>query len=768
MSARTLDDQEMSPDKAMRSHFGMIHQLAAPFAGGGKLIVASFGENPTDLDPKTKKPGRRLQARVFHPPIGNIAYTLRVVQNYTEERHRNIYAPLVVMRPDLPKGTKGYEADIVGVLGLCADFDDAEAHLWFERLPLPPNYVLETSKGRFQAFYFFAKPLLPQDAKPLAEMLKRHARCDHGTADLSHVWRVPGCLNWPNAKKLGEGRSPEPQPVRVAVRWEGTLTDADELFQAMKDAVPEPVMEPEAPKPETATETKADTGNVSVDLLVKMMPPKLRERITQPTTGDRSKNLFFVIKALTERKVTADMIETIIRAHPIGCGDKYVDRDDLGKEIQRVQSVKGSKPSGGRSHGSQDDDGPCSGSWYNRCITGMDGAVLSNLANANLALREDPAWDGVFSYDKMEGSALLTKSIMRADGTQAVEGPFPRPITDNDVGAVQEWLQIAGLPKLSKDTTHQAVDMLAVAAGFHPVRDYLTGLTWDGVPRLAGGVTNHGEIIEPWLTRYLGAKNNQYVAGIGSMFLVALVARVMKPGCKADYMLILEGEQGIRKSTACGILAGKWFSDNMPENVAGKDASQHLKGKWLIEIAELHAMTKADATAMKAFITRPIEKYRPSYGRKDVHEPRQCLFIGTTNKAVYLRDETGGRRFWPVKVGVTRKLDTDALIRDRDQLFAEAVHRFKAGEKWWPDSAFEAEHVAPQQEARFEADAWEDRMREYLADKVRVTVLEVAHGLSIEVARLGTMEQRRITAILERLGWVRVRDWKGRGYVPKP
>jgi len=405
--------------------------------------------------------------------------------------------------------------------------------------------------------------------------------------------------------------------------------------------------------------------------------------------------------------------------------------------------------------------------WYTRCIHGQDGTVLSNLANAMLALRADPAWDGVFSYDKMEVSALLNKPIMRADGTAAVEGPFPRPVTDNDVGAVQEWLQIAGLPKLSKDTTHQAVDMQAVAAGFHPLRDYLAALTWDGIPRLAAGFTGDFERIEPWLARYLGADDTPYVTGIGVMFMTAMVARVFNPGCKADYMLILEGEQGIRKSTACGILAGKWFSDNMPD-VAGKDACQHLKGKWLIEIAELHAMNKADATALKAFITRTIEKYRPSYGRKDVHEPRQCLFIGTTNKAVYLRDETGGRRFWPVKVGVTRELDTDALIRDRDQLFAEAVHLFNSGQTWWPDSSFEAEHIAPQQAARFETDAWEDPIHEFLSDKTRVTILDVAqHGLSMEIARLGTIEQRRITAILERVGWERVRDWKGRAYVPK-
>jgi predicted P-loop ATPase len=207
----------------------------------------------------------------------------------------------------------------------------------------------------------------------------------------------------------------------------------------------------------------------------------------------------------------------------------------------------------------------------------------------------------------------------------------------------------------------------------------------------------------------------------------------------------------------------------MPENVASKDAAQHLRGKWLIEVAEMHALSKSETTALKAFITREVEKYRPSYGRKEVVEPRQCVFIGTTNKAQYLKDETGARRFWPVKVAVGRPIDTDLLATLRDQLFAEAVHRFRSGERWWPDDAFEREHIQPEQEARFEPDAWEEAISGYLADKKRVTVLEVARlALFIETARLGTADQRRVTAILDRLGWKRGArgDKGGRYWIP--
>lgn len=250
------------------------------------------------------------------------------------------------------------------------------------------------------------------------------------------------------------------------------------------------------------------------------------------------------------------------------------------------------------------------------------------------------------------------------------------------------------------------------------------------------------------------------------MFLVAAVARVFQPGAKCDYVLVLEGAQGAGKSRACEILGSPWFSDSLPDVTRDKDAAQHLRGKWIVEISELSAIGRAEAEALKSFISRPVERYRPPYGREEVIEPRQCVFIGTTNRSTYLGDDTGARRFWPVRVG---QVDITALGADRDQLFAEAVVNYRAGAQWWPDDHFEREHIRPEQDARFDSDAWESILANFLVGRERVQISEVAReALLIETARIGTKEQRRIAAILTRLGWTSGREKTGRFYQRPP
>ncbi len=319
--------------------------------------------------------------------------------------------------------------------------------------------------------------------------------------------------------------------------------------------------------------------------------------------------------------------------------------------------------------------------WLKGCQAAREGDPRGNLSNAMLALRGDPRFAGLFRLDEM----LRAPVIVDADAPGGV-----RPVTDADVSRLQEWLQRAGLETLGKDVTHQAVGLRAAECAFHPVRGYLDGLRWDGRRR-----------VRQWLHTHLGADDGPYTQRIGAMFLTAMVARIFEPGCKADYMVVLEGPQGARKSTACRILGGPWFSDCLPD--LDRDpvrVAQHLRGKWLIKVAELSATNRAESEALKAFISRREEIFTPKYARLEVHEPRQCVFVGTTNRAAYLRDETGGRRFWPVGVGA---IDAAGLARDRDQLFAEAVHLYRQGGEWWPDGDFEPPRLVGRALARARA-----------------------------------------------------------------
>jgi predicted P-loop ATPase len=396
-----------------------------------------------------------------------------------------------------------------------------------------------------------------------------------------------------------------------------------------------------------------------------------------------------------------------------------------------------------------------------------------NVGNILMALEQQPELMNAFGYDEMLRTEVLLRPLF-------VEDPNfkPRPVTDADVTAVQARLQWLGFRRLGKMTVHDAIDKHAREHAFHPVRVYLNSLRWDGVERL-----------RTWLHVYLGAERSDYTAGVGKMFLIGMVARIYRPGCKLDNMMTIEGLQGELKSQTCAVLAGEYFSDHLPD-VAGKECSQHLRGKWLIEVAELRAYGRAAIDQFKEFLTRDTERYRPPYGRKEVSEPRQCVFIGTTNKKLYLLDETGNRRFWPVEIGT---IDLNQLRQDRDQLFAEAVQRFRAGEPWWPNGQFERNTIAAEQEARYEPDAWAqpiaaflDRLPGDLVNPKRTTILEIAIGaLDYEeerperregdpppmrgtpINRFTTADQRRVAAVLTHLGWEPKRNKRERWWQPK-
>ena len=239
--------------------------------------------------------------------------------------------------------------------------------------------------------------------------------------------------------------------------------------------------------------------------------------------------------------------------------------------------------------------------WVSACIKDHKGRPIANVANAILALEGAADVRDALGYDEMLRAPVLIHQPGIPIGGDV---PEPRPLTDEDVTDIQKWMQHAGLERIQRNTVRDAVDLCARRQSFHPLRDYLESLQWDGKAR-----------VNVWLTTRLGAEFTEYTQNIGQMFLIAMVARIFEPGCKADYMLVLEGPQGILKSTACQVLADEWFSDNMPDIANNaKDVSQHLRGKWLIEVSEMHAMNRAETSLLKSFMSRTTERHRPSYG----------------------------------------------------------------------------------------------------------------------------------------------------------
>lgn len=322
--------------------------------------------------------------------------------------------------------------------------------------------------------------------------------------------------------------------------------------------------------------------------------------------------------------------------------------------------------------------------------------------------------------------------------------PTWRPWLDVDDAQLAVHAQRQGL-RVRPTICASAVQIVAHEMHAHPVRDHLDRLAWDGTPRLDG-----------WLTTYLGAAGEDegqrtYLREVGRCWLIAAVARIYRPGCKVDTVLILEGPQMAKKSSTAEALAIEpaWFTDQIAD-LGSRDAAQDLRGKWIVELGELSAMRRSEVETIKAFLSRRIDHYRPSYGRRSEDFPRQCVFIGSTNNDTYLHDTTGGRRFWPVRVGT---IDLDALRRDRDQLWAEAVAAFKAGEPWWLNRETEA-LAKVEQEDRREAHPWEVHVLAWLADRIEATaeqVLEQAIGLPKE--RQDQKHKLVVVGVLKAHGW---------------
>lgn len=376
------------------------------------------------------------------------------------------------------------------------------------------------------------------------------------------------------------------------------------------------------------------------------------------------------------------------------------------------------------------------------------GELKSCLANVYDILVHDSIWDGVLAFDEFALRTVKLKPTPYA----AEAGEWDQ--TDDSRTAM--WLARKYRFTPSTALVAEAVEVAARANTVHPPRDWLRTLVWDGRPRLS-----------TWIARFLGGEQSEYSALVGAWFLMGMIGRVMRPGSKFDYCLVLEGDQGKRKSSILAAIGGQWFGDT-DINLGDKDSMTALQGKWLHEFAELGSLARSEELRQKSFLSRQFDDYRPVYGRRFIRAPRQNVFAGSTNQWEWNKDPTGGRRFWPVEVGVD-EIDLAGFAVERDQLFAEALVRYEAGERYWPNKEEQKTIFDPVQLKRESTEPLVDALHDWVYSQYEYGGKQkpfsaadaILDGLGLKADKLTRDMSTRIGIALRKLGCTRIEKRNG-------
>lgn len=360
------------------------------------------------------------------------------------------------------------------------------------------------------------------------------------------------------------------------------------------------------------------------------------------------------------------------------------------------------------------------------------GVVRPTLSNIVEILSSDPSWKGRVALNSFADQLEIDN----------------RPLSDADEYEFLAWMTPRYGPDPSSVRIHEAFVTVATRNAYHPVRNYLNSLAWDGVKRL-----------DTWIPRHMGVADSPLARAYSRKFLISMVARIFRPGCKVDTALILHGTQGAMKSSALKALADPWFSDTSIE-IGSKDGYQTLSGSWLVEVAELDSFAKRENSAVKAYLSSAEDRFRPSYGRNTVLRRRETVFCGSTNKDDFLNDDSGSRRYWIVTV--SDSIDVESIRAERDQLFAEALLAFNAGEEWHLSREMDRARAAASEPYR-QIDPWEPALAAYLAGDPGAGIrprtgpftigflLEVVVGL--QKRDMNKNAEMRMAAALRGLGW---------------
>jgi hypothetical protein len=638
------------------------------------------------------------------------ACTADQVEAFVREHNgkRNLYYSVNPTRTAMSK--KAAKTDIAAIEYVLADLDPADGETpeaakarYLEQLngafEPKPTAAVDSGNGiqglwRLQERIVLGEPINGKfsaedqakidDVEARVAAVMRRLGAKPGTQNIDRVLRLPDTINLPNEKKRKEGRTECP----TKLLW---FNDASYPLDAF------PKEKPGKEKPD-----KKKAAGREKDELARAISESAPQ-------GKRSEAVWFVINEMLRRGYRTEAIMRVLLNRNNGVSEHVYDQSEpheyAARQVeQAIEKIEFS----------------CNDK----------GKILPTASNIRIALLNL----GVsVRYDQFADRSLL-------DGLPGY-GPALEDAAVNHL-----WLQFMQRLHFSPnlELMRIVVDDTARLNSFHPVRDYLDALQWDGVPR-----------IDKWLITYAGAEDSKYTRAVGALVLIAGVRRIRQPGCKFDEMLILEQpQQGTEKSSSLAVLAVQedWFTDDLPLNVEGKRVIETLRGRWIVEAAELSGMKKADVGHLNAMLSRRIDRARMAWGRLPIEAPRECIVIGTTNKSEYLRDTTGNRRFWPVLI---MQFDLDALRRDRDQLWAEAAAREAKGEsirlprELWPEAAKE-------QQQRLADDPFVAVLADHLGHREgKIKAADVWEILNLHGAQLTQDTYARAAEAMKRIGWTR-------------
>lgn len=685
-------------------------------------------------------PDGRPSARTFEPD------QLDEMRVYFEKKQgtQNIYFSVNQLRTSAAS-KKAKKEDVVSSHCLHVDIDDVSA---LERIlnarTLPTAVIF--SGGGYQAFY-----RLVTDETDLG----RIERCNVALAaelggdncsNIDRIMRVPWTVNVPNKKKREAGRT----PTVAYVVEEATDWTREYDIEAFEEVAVDSLGKAAAP-----VSMPSEIPLVALDGLPAELSAETRSLIEH---GDN-------------------------RDHPMGSTEaRYRSRSEVVFRVACDLARAGL------------DEIAIAGVLMNDAL-GISASILTNRSPKRYAIRQgrqacaavDSRWPDVTKADIPRPTLRNTLIAIARLGLHCEFDEFHRrkvigghtlqsfqgELSDDGCAVLRnEILQRFGFDP-GKDHTREAANTRCLEHMYHPVRDYLAGLRWDGQAR-----------VERWLNIYLGADDTLLNSACGLLVLVAAVRRVRQPGCKFDTILVLEGPQGSGKSTAISALAGPDnFSDQEILTLDAKAQMEAIEGVWIYELAELAGMRRTDITKVKSFASRSIDQARPAYGRFREKRPRKNVFIGTTNEDQYLQDTTGNRRFWPVK---TRKIDLEALRRDRDQLWAEAAFiEAGGGSLTLDESLWDA--AREQQNARMEDDPWLEVLRNLsttatgnkesknfssadltpVDEHYRISTRKLMIKLGIEIEQAAPWQMKRLANCMRSLGYDGPNNYKVEGKVMK-